>query len=371
MKLLSLTLLSLLSLHVQAMPLGPFDALKVENKNLQGLDPKYDFNGIIKLSNCSGAIIRYSGMPETSKAIAMTNGHCLGGGMPDPGEVISNQSVSRSMKVYNKSQKLISINAAKVLYATMTNTDVTLYELKETYKDLLAKGVDAFDLEGTHPGLGTSIDIVSGYWDRGYRCNIDAFIFELREAGWTMKDSIRYSSTGCNTIGGTSGSPIIQTGTRTVVGINNTGNEDGKKCTMNNPCEVDEQGKIVVKPNASYGQQTYRIYSCLTPDFKIDLSLPNCELFKQKNNFVKNAVKAITPKISISVDGEKTINAIITNTAEKNITCRYSFSWFVNTLNFKKEFGTISILVGESSELKFKNDQYDHLSKVHSRVICE
>ena len=285
MKLLSLTLsaafFAVLSTQAFALPLGTFDALKVSRSQFQALDPIYDFDGIVKLSNCSGSIIRFAGMPDAAKAIAMTNGHCLGSGMPDPGTVVSNQAVSRSMRVYNHSQKLVSITAVKVLYSSMTNTDVTLYELKETYKDLTTKGVDSFDLAATHPGLATSIDIVSGYWDRGYRCNIDAFIFELKEAGWTMKDSIRYTSTGCNTIGGTSGSPIIQTGTRTVVGINNTGNEDGEKCTMDNPCEVDEQGNIVVKKGASYGQQTYRITTCLTPDFRIDLTLPNCELYKQ------------------------------------------------------------------------------------------
>jgi len=282
MKLISLAFFAFVSTQAFALPLGTFDALKVPSNNFEALDPQYDFNGIIKLSNCSGSVIRFAGMPDTAKAIALTNGHCLSGGMPDPGEVVSNQAVNRSMRVYNRSQKLVGITATKVLYSTMTNTDITLYELKETYKDLAAKSVDSFDLAPTHPGLGTSIDIVSGYWDRGYRCDIDAFIFELREAGWTMKDSIRYSATGCNTIGGTSGSPILQTGTRTVIGINNTGNEDGQKCTMNNPCEVDEQGKIVVKDGASYGQQTYRIATCLTPDFRIDLSAPGCELYKQK-----------------------------------------------------------------------------------------
>ena len=280
MKLISFALLAIISTQVQAMPLGPFDALKVKQKSFTALDPNYDFDGIIKLSNCSGSVIRFAGMPETSKAIAMTNGHCLSSGMPTPGEVVIGKSVNRGMRVFNKSQKLVSINATKVLYATMTNTDITLYELKETYKDLSAKGVDSFDLDGNHPSLGTSIDVVSGYWDRGYRCNIDAFIFELKEADWTMKDSIRYSNSGCDTIGGTSGSPIIQTGTRTVVGINNTGNENGERCTMDNPCEVDEQGNVVVKAHASYGQQTYRIHSCLTPDFRIDLTIPGCELYK-------------------------------------------------------------------------------------------
>jgi hypothetical protein len=133
------------------------------------------------------------------------------------------------------------------------------------------KGVDALELDTNHPVIGEPMDIISGYWDRGYRCNIDSFIYQLRESDWTMKDSIRYTDNGCNTIGGTSGSPIIQTGTRNIIGINNTGNESGERCTMDNPCEVDEHGNIRVKIHASYGQETYNIYSCLSLDFRIEL----------------------------------------------------------------------------------------------------
>ena len=278
MKMISLALLSLLSINVaQAMPVGPFDALKVSTNNFQSLDPNYDFDGIIKLSNFSGSIVRFSGMPDTAHAIAMTNGHCLGGefgGLIEPGTVVKDQASNRSMRVYNKNQKLVSISATKVLYATMTNTDVTLFELQDTYASLSKKGVDSFNLDTNHPSIGTQMDIVSGYWDRGYRCNVDAFIYELKEADWTMTDSIRYTSSGCNTIGGTSGSPIIQTGTRTVIGINNTGNENGERCTMDNPCEVDAQGNVVVNAHASYGQETYQINTCLTVDFQIDLDKP-------------------------------------------------------------------------------------------------
>jgi V8-like Glu-specific endopeptidase len=280
MKLISLTLLGLLAINNSfAMPIAKINALNTLKSNFDKLDPNYDFNGIVKLSNCSGSIIKFSGMPETAKAIAMTNGHCYGN-LIDPNTKILNQDINRSMKVYNKDQKLVSISAVKVLYATMTNTDITLYELKSTYAELSKKGVDAFELDTNHPNIGESMDIVSGYWDRGYRCNIDSFIYQLRESDWTMKDSIRYSENGCNTIGGTSGSPIIQTGTRNVIGINNTGNESGERCTMDNPCEVDEHGNIAVKIHASYGQETYNIYTCLSLDFRIDLAKPGCELFK-------------------------------------------------------------------------------------------
>ncbi len=269
-----------------AFPKAPFNALEVNLKSNEQLDPNYDFNGIVKLSNCSGSLVRFAGMQDSAKAVMMTNGHCVStgmfGGMIKPNTAMVNEAVSRSFKVYNRDGKMVSINATKLMYATMTGTDVAFYELNETYKDLLAKGVDSFDFDGNRPTLGLKIDIVSGYWDRGYRCNIDAFIHTLKEADYVMKDSIRYTNSGCNTIGGTSGSPIIESGKRVVIGINNTGNESGKKCTMNNPCEVDERGNIQVKAKASYGQQTYHVYSCLTLDFKIDVNKAGCELFKGK-----------------------------------------------------------------------------------------
>jgi hypothetical protein len=91
-------------------------------------------------------------------------------------------------------------------------------------------------------------------------------------------DSIRYSKSGCKTIHGTSGSPITSRNTGKVIGINNTGNDDGQKCTMNNPCEVSQQGTIYAEQGLSYGQQTYRFYSCLDGQGKLDIKTKGCEL---------------------------------------------------------------------------------------------
>jgi V8-like Glu-specific endopeptidase len=124
------------------------------------------------------------------------------------------------------------------------------------------------------------MEVISGYWMRGYSCNIETFVPKLEEDGWVCEDSIRYSRPGCETIGGTSGSPVIRAGTRTVIGVNNTGNEDGEKCTMNNPCEIDKDGKIVFQKGYSYGQQTYWVYSCLNQYNEIDLKVPGCQLAK-------------------------------------------------------------------------------------------
>lgn len=284
MKFIALVFSLSLAVSAHAIPKAPFDALKVNREvNLDEL-ANYDFEGIVKLSNCSGSLVRLSGQPDTAKALVLTNGHCFSsgpfGGMLKPGEVISNKASNRTMKVYDKNMKLFPITATKVVFAAMTDTDMAIYELNQTYSEIRAKfKINPFELDTVRPMVGTNIDIVSGYWDRGYTCAIDAFVFQLKEGEWLMKDSIRYTD-GCNTVGGTSGSPIIAKGTRTVIAVNNTANEDGRRCTVNNPCEVSEEGTVTVLKNKKYGQQTYNLYSCLTPDFQVDLNAPGCVLPK-------------------------------------------------------------------------------------------
>jgi V8-like Glu-specific endopeptidase len=285
MKIFALLLSLSLAVSAYAIPKAPHDALKVTNAIQFNTDvTDYDFEGIVKLSNCSGSLIRFSGQPATSKALVLTNGHCYSsgpfGGMLKPGEVITNVPAKKSMKIFNKEMKLSPITTSRVVYAAMTDTDITIYELTQTYEEIQNKfNIQSFNLDTVRPTLGMDIEIVSGYWDRGYSCAIDAFIYNLKEGAWLFKDSIRYTD-GCDTIGGTSGSPIIAKGTRSVVAINNTANEDGQSCTVNNPCEVTREGTITVLKNKKYGQQTYNIYSCLTPDFNIDLTRAECALAK-------------------------------------------------------------------------------------------
>jgi V8-like Glu-specific endopeptidase len=256
------------------------------NKNLavEQLPPnftvQYDFEGIVALSNCSGSLIQLEGAADASQALVLTNGHCLEGGFSNPGQFKYKQPSTRTFTLLKSDATNAGrVTATEIVYSTMTGTDVTIYKLRETYAEIKAKfGIRPMTLSSQHPTTGTSMEVVSGYWKRGYACAVEAFIPQLKEAGWIMTDSIRYSRPGCETIGGTSGSPILQAGTKTVIGINNTGNEDGQRCTMNNPCEIDKDGNISFVQGYSYGQQTYQIYSCVTATNDIDLSVPGCQL---------------------------------------------------------------------------------------------
>ncbi|MFI0236796.1 serine protease [Streptomyces sp. NPDC016845] len=239
------------------------------------------FAGTVALSNCSGSVVRVPSSRPTDPALVMSNGHCLETGFPGPGEVLVDRASSRTFSLLNAAgSRVATLRASKIAYGTMTDTDVSLYQLTTTYQSIEnSYGIKALELSSAHPVKGTAISVVSGYWKRTYNCAIDGFAYRLKEGEWTWKDSVRYTS-ACQTIGGTSGSPVLDQATGKVVAVNNTGNEDGGRCTDNNPCEVDESGQVTVRQGINYAQQTYGIVACVTTGNKINLSAPGCTLPK-------------------------------------------------------------------------------------------
>jgi len=237
--------------------------------------------GTVALSNCSGSVIRFPNSLDTDPALVMSNGHCLTSGFPAPGEVIVNQSSSRTFSLLNGSgTKVATLRASKLAYATMTDTDVSIYQLTSTYATIRSNyGISPLTVQNTHPTAGTAITVASGYWKTLYNCNIDGFVYRIKEGDWTWKDSVRYTS-ACQTIGGTSGSPVIDQATGNVVAVNNTGNEDGERCTENNPCEVSESGTVTVRKGINYAQETYQIPACFKAGNQLDLNAAGCILPK-------------------------------------------------------------------------------------------
>lgn len=242
---------------------------------------KPDFAGTVALDNCSGSLVRTPDSKGGDKALVLSNGHCLEEGMPSAGEVITDKSSKRSFTLLDaKGGDAGTVTAEKMAYATMTDTDVSLYQLSTSYDDIKSKyGIKPLELDTGHPTKGHDITVVSGYWKETYGCSVDGFVPKLREADWTMKDSIRYTA-DCHTKGGTSGSPIIDNSSGKITGINNTLNESGEKCTMNNPCEVDDNGDVTVHKGIGYGQETYLLTKCIGSGNKVDLGLPDCKLPK-------------------------------------------------------------------------------------------
>ncbi|MEU5634517.1 serine protease [Streptomyces rishiriensis] len=237
--------------------------------------------GTVALSNCSGSVIRFPSSLDTDPALVLSNGHCLSTGFPAPGEVLVNQASSRTFGLLNSAgTRVATLRASKLAYGTMTDTDVSIYQLTSTYASIKSSyGISALTVQDTHPVAGTAITVASGYWKRLYSCNVDGFVYRLKEGDWTWKDSVRYTS-ACQTIGGTSGSPVIDQSTGKVVAVNNTGNEDGERCTENNPCEVDANGNVTVREGINYAEETYLIPACFTTGNQLSLNKSGCTLPK-------------------------------------------------------------------------------------------
>ncbi|MFF9351389.1 serine protease [Streptomyces sp. NPDC014734] len=240
-----------------------------------------NFAGTVALSNCSGSVVRTPDSQPSDPALVLSNGHCMETGFPAPGTVVVDQPSSRSFTLLNSSGSGVgTLRASKIAYGTMTDTDISVYQLTSTYAQIESSyGIKALELNAAHPVQGTAITVVSGYWKRTYSCNMDGFVYRLKEGAWTWKDSIRYTS-ACQTIGGTSGSPVVDNATGKVVAVNNTGNEDGQQCTDNNPCEVDENGNVTVREGINYAQQTYGIVPCIGAGNAFDLNRAGCALPK-------------------------------------------------------------------------------------------
>ncbi|NUP46021.1 MAG: hypothetical protein HOW97_01700 [Catenulispora sp.] len=237
----------------------------------------------IALDDCSASYVRYPSSLSTDHALMLTAGHCWEGGMPSQGTVLQNVSSSRSGTLLNSAGSSIgTVRADKLLYATMTGTDISIYELNETFASLTGRtGATPLTISATHPASTEPISIPSAYWSRIWACNLNGFAATLREDQWTMHDSLRYDlNGGCEVIGGSSGSPVVDTNTNTVIGVNNTINEDGQMCTLNNPCEVNADGTTTATKGQGYGQEIYWVTTCLNSANAIDLTISGCLLTK-------------------------------------------------------------------------------------------
>ncbi|AKU17305.1 S1 family peptidase [Luteipulveratus mongoliensis] len=234
----------------------------------------------IALNNCSASLVRYPTSVGSDRALMLTNGHCYEGGFIDAGVVLRNKASSRSGTLLDAAGNSSgTVKADTLLYGTMTGNDVALYQLTETFDAIKNRtSRSPLTISGSHPVDGTSIAVESGYWKRVWNCSISGFVPTVREGDWTWHDSVRYSSSGCDVIGGSSGSPVVNTSTGEVVAINNTINENGEMCTVNNPCEVDESGHTTATKGRGYAQETYWFTTCLTSARVIDLTVAGCKL---------------------------------------------------------------------------------------------
>ncbi|WP_051852622.1 S1 family peptidase [Streptomyces aureocirculatus] len=211
------------------------------------------------------------------RALVLTNGHCFEGSRPVPGEVLVDQPSHRLFDLMDRAgDTAAQLHASKALYVTMTGTDVALYQVDTTYRELARDhGLTPLTPADRRPARGADIRIVSGSLKQEFRCRVDQFAYRVLESANVTEDVLRHSP-DCRTGPGTSGSPVLSGGE--VVAINNTSNRDGNECTENNPCEMDRSGTITARKGTGYATQTYWLTTCEAPGNRLDLDRDGCLL---------------------------------------------------------------------------------------------
>ncbi len=234
--------------------------------------------GAVDLGNCAGSVVR----PATSRlqdpALLLTNGHCVEGRRPAPGNAIVDRPADRKVPIADpQGYPKTTARAKRLVYATMTGTDIALYRLNKTYAQLKHEGAKIFRLTSTPVRPGDRLTMA--YTSRRFNCTAEAVVTHLREGRYQQNDAIRYATgKDCAPFQGTSGSALLAADGTTAVGIHNTHNLAGEQCTDDNPCEVGPTGAVTSVKGRSYGQQVHMITTCLTVGSKLDLSHRGCTL---------------------------------------------------------------------------------------------
>src|SRR5436309_1898554 len=73
-----------------------------------------------------------------------------------------------------------TVRAHRILYGTMTKTDMIVYEVNESYASIRSRlNVTPLTLAQQDPANGAGMAVVSGYWKRIYTCSVQATIPQL------------------------------------------------------------------------------------------------------------------------------------------------------------------------------------------------
>lgn len=210
--------------------------------------------GIAKLSNCSGALVIFDGMPTTARALVVTQAQCLTGRQPRPGAVFTNRLAIRALNLIDASGKAHAVTTRRLLYATQTDTDLAVYELGDSYNEVQFKtSIRPLFLTAAPPILGQNLELISAHGPRRWSCAVEGFVREVRDERRRFTDVIQLSDECRIDAAVPAGIPAVDLATRTLFALH------GKQRLT---------------------QQVYALAGCVDQNFEVDLELASCELPK-------------------------------------------------------------------------------------------
>jgi hypothetical protein len=260
-----------------------------------------NFRGIISIFSCSASLVRWPQTRPQDLALLLTNGHCYAPSDKTQvdREVIVNRRDNRPVTLLKRDgSDLVTLHTSRVLYSTSFKTDVGLYRLKLTYRQIRHRyHVPPLTLSDRPPRPTAKVLMPSGFSKKVYSCTLNGFAYRLFNDTFDWRHSLRFApSSTCRTIHGTSGSPVLDPTTRDVLGVNNAINLSPPQCVSGavcgarrsaldcsiSLCERSKAGRVTQHVHRRYGQQTWWLTTCVGTDRVLDLDVTGCLLPKPR-----------------------------------------------------------------------------------------
>lgn len=214
------------------------------------------------------------GGDDSAPAYILTNGHCWAYMVTR--DSAHNLPDKRSVDFKNKTFAIEELE-----YATQQGSDLSIFRLKATMRDLRLAGVRPATIAPEGGVVGEKIMRAQNPQEV-YTCEIEGIVPHLREGthhgdrSWNYKDVYRHH---CRSAPGSSGSPLISLESGKIIGIHSTGRPEKKDCSFDNPCEInDEDGSKQAIPGMNYGVRVQAVLTCVTPQGVFDLKTQGCQL---------------------------------------------------------------------------------------------
>ena len=245
-------------------------------------------NVAVVAGDCSGSLFKMPGMDDSKKALVLTAGHCVGvgsldGRYPADGEVFLNPPARNSVIVRTtKNERGEGLGYRRILFASMTGTDLAVIELEASLRQLVEKGYLVYSLAPEIPKPGLTLEFDSYNRDVHSICEVDRIIPVVKEGPWTWENSVRLKvGPACRYQHGQSGTAGIDTRSKLIYAIAQTGYEGGPPCSLHNPCEVHPRtgATTTAEINQGYAIPTAALLGCYDQARReFDFDLRTCKL---------------------------------------------------------------------------------------------
>jgi hypothetical protein len=245
------------------------------------------YSGVAKLSvagSCTGSwIIPREGAPEDAPAYLFSAGHCYSTSF-GTSELVRNREIANGVASFRyfidtPAERRVTVPVRRVVWASMANTDVAVFELGATVSELRRQGLSPLTL-GDHVedelivrGIPVSGTPIEDQYLREAGCQFQG-VFNLIEFVWTFRRFLRHDCADIR--GGSSGSPVINRRSGEVVGVMSTTVEGESSCYLGTPCVIGGEQPEVLE--GSYSAPVWGWNVCFAADGRFDPEAAGCPL---------------------------------------------------------------------------------------------